>query len=92
MSKRLSKGLGKYKRDNSNDKIIQLSELELEELVDNKIKKATVPLEKEIKELKFKLNKICTKQNFISEKHDESLTNTKPCWSITKNRKNKLLN
>ena len=71
MSERLSKGSHRNKRDNSNDKIIQLSGLELEELIDKKIRKATVPLEEEVKELKSKLNEICASQSFVSDKHDE---------------------
>ena len=51
------------KRDNANDKIIHLSELELKELIDNKTKKATLRLE-EIKKLKSKLNEICASQKF----------------------------
>ena len=90
-SKRLSKGSRKYKRDNSNNQIIQLSELELEELINNKIKKAILPLKEKIKNLKSKLKEICASQSFISDKHNEIANEYKTVLVNNKKQKEQII-
>ena len=91
MSERLSKGSRKYKRNNSNNRIIQLSELKLEELIDNKIKTAISPLEEEMKELKSNLKEICASQSFISDKHNEVANEYKTVLVNNKKQKKQII-
>ena len=84
MPEKSNKAALKSKNDNSSEKIIHLTKNELENLVESTIKKASKPLEAEIKELKTKLNELVEGQNFISHKHEK-----KANGALTKHKKQK---
>ena len=66
-----SKGSKKNGKLNSADTIVQLTQNQLEELIQNMILKATKPLKDEIGALKNVVSQLQDSQKFISDNHDD---------------------
>ena len=61
----------KGSKSNSLEKIVQLTQRQLEDLVETVVSKATKPLEEKVNKLELELNQQRKSQDFISKKHDD---------------------
>ena len=69
----------KGSKSNSSEKIVKLTQRQLQDLIETVISKATKPLEEKINKLELELDQLSESQDFLSKKHNDL---TEDCDSL----------